>query len=192
MKRFNLLTLGLAATLGLGTAQAATLNIDVSDTASFDTLGSSHNIVITRNAGAGVLVGSLAWNVYLTAYGDSWLQDMRVRISNTAGDGITLTLDSLQEPGSQSYMGAANLSALGLAFNLGADGLLRLEFFEDYDDAVGQVDGRWNSGTLSFDGLAAAVPEPASYGLLSLGLGALLLRHNARRSKLVHACRRCP
>ncbi|MBT9491421.1 MAG: PEP-CTERM sorting domain-containing protein [Paucibacter sp.] len=192
MKLPTLLTLGLAATLGLGSTQAATLNIDVSDTASFDALGSVHNVVFTRMASAGALVGSLAWNVSLTAYGDSWLQDMRVRISNTAGDGITLTLDSLQEPGSQSYMGAANLSALGLAFNLGSDGLLRLEFFEDYDDAVGQIDGRWTAGTLSFDGLAAAVPEPASYGLLSLGLGALLLGHNARRSKLDHARRRCP
>ena len=84
MKLANLLTLGLAATLGLGAAQAATLNIDVSDTASFDALGSSHNVVITRTASAGALVGSLAWNVSLTAYGESWLQDMRVRISNTA------------------------------------------------------------------------------------------------------------
>jgi hypothetical protein len=80
----------LALAVGaLGTAQAATLDIDVSNTLSFDALGAANNVVITRTASAGALVSALAWNVNLTAYGDSWLQDMRVRISNTAGDGVT-------------------------------------------------------------------------------------------------------
>ncbi len=177
----------IAATTGVGAAHATspstTLSIDVSNTASFDALGAAPNVVLTRSALAGAWVSQIAWNVSLSAYGESWLQDMRVRIANTAGEGITLTLDSLQEPGSKSYIGSANLSELGHAFQLGADGLLRLEFFEDYDDAVGQIDGRWDSGTLSFDGIAAAVPEPASYGLLSLGL-LWLLGHNARRPML--------
>jgi hypothetical protein len=43
---------------------------------------------------------------------------------------------------------------------------------------AGQADGRWNAGTLSFDGLAAAVPEPSSYALLGLGL---LMIGGARR-----------
>ncbi|MCV2354311.1 PEP-CTERM sorting domain-containing protein [Paucibacter sp. B2R-40] len=184
MKILNALRLSLGAltmpALALGAAHAATLSIDVSNTASFDALGASANTVITRSVAPNSMINSLEWNVSLSAFGDSWLQDMRVRIGNSAGDGITLTLDSLQEPGTKSYIGSADLNALGFAFQLAGDGLLRLEFYEDYDDVTGVADGQWNSGTLSFAGISA-VPEPNSYGLLAVGL--LALGHNARRCR---------
>lgn len=160
-------------------ASAAGLQIDVGGTQSFDEMGASANAVITRQIAADALISGFEWNVSLSAYGESWLQDMSLRISNSAGVGVTLVLDSAQQAGTQHYAGSADLSELGLDFRVGADGLLRLEFFESYDDAVGLADGQWNSGTLSFSGVTAAVPEPASYGLLGLGL--LVIGGAARR-----------
>jgi hypothetical protein len=168
----RLAALALAAAALAGTsAQAVDVVVDVASAQSVDELGQAGNTVITRDIGAYALVGSLAWNVTLTAYDPSWLQDMRLRIANTQGVGITLTLDSLQAAGTKQYIGSGNLVDLGLSFAAAGDGILRLEFFESYKDfGPGVADGQWDSGTLSFSVMPAAVPEPAVAGLLALGL----------------------
>ncbi len=64
-----------------------------------------------------------------------------------------------------------------LSFAVGSDGLLRLEFYETYDD-VGIQDGMWNSGTLTLG--VTAVPEPGTYGLMALGMVGVLLAARRR------------
>lgn len=71
-------------------------------------------------------------------------------------------------------------------FNVGADGLLRIEFYElrEKNFAANLPDGRWVSGSLTFDVTAAPVPEPQGYALLGAGLLALgFLRVRSRRNE---------
>lgn len=94
-------------------------------------------------------------------------------------------------PGTGSYANSLDLVAAGLSFNVGADGILRLEFYENFDDADG-ADGIWNFGTFTFNTDADAptvpgtdVPEPAT-GML-MGAGLALIGYTARRRKGANA-----
>lgn len=92
-------------------------------------------------------------------------------------------------PGTGSYADSADLIASGLAFEVGADGLLRLEFFEDFNDSSVSPDGIWNFGTITFDVTGdnvpvdpgTDIPEPAT-GML-MGAGLTLIGFTARRRR---------
>ena len=97
----------------------------------------------------------------------------KVAIETSGADAINLAPDVIDGfSGIGSYSGFFDLAGLGLA--AGADGLLRLEFSEIYKDfALDVVEGRWVSGSLTFDVTAGAVPEPGSAALALLALGGL-------------------
>lgn len=67
---------------------------------------------------------------------------------------------------------------------VGDDGLLSLEYFETVVDG-GLPDSIWNSGTITvtYDAVAAAVPEPATWGMMTLGL-ALVAGTMRRRTRV--------
>ena len=73
-----------------------------------------------------------------------------------------------------------DLVGLGLSFTANANGLVRFEFFESYDDAAVNPDGIWNSGALTLQ--VVAIPEPANYALMAMGLFAVAAV--ARRRKV--------
>ena len=171
--------LAAAALLSMGNmagANAAThsLAIDVAGAQSVGLAGTPGNTVKSFNVGANALITSVDWQVTLTAFGASWLSDMELRFGSSASnDGVWFTPGSDNHNGSMTYAGTANLAELGLAFQVQADGILRLEFSELMkDQGPGIADGQWDVGLVTV-GITSAVPEPESYGLMALGLLAL-------------------
>lgn len=161
-------------------ALGSALSIDVAGAQSVGLAGTPGNTVLNFQVGAGALISSLDWNVTLTAFGASWLSDMELRFSSSAGnDGVWLTPGSEGFAGTMSYSGAVNLLDAGLAFAVQSDGILRVEFAETMKDlAPGVPDGQWDAGQIKI-GITSAVPEPSSYALMAFGL--LALRGGLRR-----------
>jgi hypothetical protein len=157
--------------------------VDVTGINSIATQGTPGNIVRTFNVGAGASVIGIGWNVNVTAFDPSWLSELVVGFGSSSANEVNLSVgvgDDL--PGTMSYSsaGIVDLVALGLNFNVGADGIVRLEFFEGFDDSAVSPDGIWNSGSLTIQ--VAAIPEPSTYATMALGLLAVggLARRKAR------------
>lgn len=143
---------------------------------SWDAPGSPNNQVFFVNVGAGVAVNGMGWDVSLTAFGLSWRNELRVLVTDSSAlGGFNLAPGTDGSPGGPTTY-SSNGGILKLAnYNIPdvvalGDGLIRLEFFESYDDGVNVQDGVWNSGFLFLQ----VVPTPASAGLLGLaGVGLL-------------------
>jgi hypothetical protein len=144
---------------------------------SWDEIDETPNVVLVFDLPAGAWIGQLGWNLTVTTAAESWLSEPTLRITNSAGQGLHLTPGSgVDQPGMAGYTGSRNLAADSLAFAVGADGKLLIQFFERYDDLPGAIDARVH-GTLHFGGLqVSAVPEPSSYALMALGVLAVALR----------------
>jgi hypothetical protein len=175
-----LVSLSFFACASLG---AAPLTIDVAGIESYGEIGDAGNTVLTFNVGANSTVTSINYSVNLTANDPSWLSEFGLAFTDSTGfDGVVFNPgfgDTFE--GTDTYSGSADLIDFGLSFNVGADGLLRLEFYEDFDDFVG-ADGIWNFGSITFgiEPELAAVPEPST--ALLLGAGIMLIGYGRRRS----------
>lgn len=160
---------------------AAPLVVDVSGIQSNSTYFNAENTVLTIDVGANATITSFAYTVNLTAFAPSLLAEMGIAVSEssvTQGFFFNPAINDVRS-GTGSYADSFDLEALGLAFQVGSDGILRLEFYDDVDNLAGP-DGQWNFGTLTFGVEPAGgpdepgeVPEPASVLLLAAGLGAL-------------------
>jgi hypothetical protein len=152
----------------------------VTGIASGGTLGDAANVVALLDIGAGSVLTSVGWSVSLTASSPSWLSEIAVQFSpSTVNQDLAISLapSTSNAAGTASYTGSTDLVPANLSFAVGSDGLLRLEFYETYDDA-GIQDGMWNSGTLTLG--VTAVPEPGTYGLMALGMVGVLLAARRR------------
>jgi hypothetical protein len=146
--------------------------INVAGIASYGEEGDAENITRSINIGPGSTVVGIGWDVGVTAVSPSWLSELQVSFGGSTGlRSLYLSVGvGSNSSGTQSYTsgGVVDLVGLNLSFAVGADGVLKLEFLEGFDDAVVPYDGIWNSGTLTLEVLA--VPEPSTYGLMALGL----------------------
>jgi hypothetical protein len=188
LRSLNKLLVGLSMFV-CASAFATPFTVNLSNIDSYGAFGDEGNTVITLNVGANATIIGMSYNVNVTAYSPSYLSELGLAFTNNAvTDGVLLTPGFADEgPGTGTYADTLDLILEGLSFSVDADGILRLEFYEDYSDEL-FPDGIWNFGTLTFitDGIdvpppSGDVPEPAS-GLL-IGAGLALMGYTARRRR---------
>jgi len=189
LKTFSKLLVGLSFLASASAfAVPTTVSVNFSGIESHGYIGDPDNVVSFIDVGANSRVTSIAFDVSLTAFDPSWLADMIVGFERTdflAGLYLRPAFDA-PFPGAGSYSGFGDLIELGLDFTVAEDGLLRIEFFEDWDDLFG-VDGIWESASFTI-GLEtidepAPVPEPASALLLAAGLATMRYAGRRRATK---------
>lgn len=190
LRSLKKLLVGLSM-LVCSSAFAVPFVVNVGGIESFGELGDASNTVFTLNVGAGSRITGVSYNINVTAFNPSYLSELGLFFSDSDQfDGLYFTPGfENAEPGTSTYADSVDLVALGLAFEVGADGILRLEFFEDFDDGSVTPDGIWNFGTITFDVTGnnvpvdpgTDIPEPAT-GML-LGAGLALMGITARRRR---------
>lgn len=167
---------------------AAPLTIDVTGIESIAGLDDPANTVLLLNVGANSRITSVSYNVNITAIPNSYLSEIALLFENTDSSGFFTLLpgydgdDPVNTPGTGNY---SEFADLGQGLTVGADGILRLQFFEDGTDDLPGADGIWNFGTITFEVEAAQapgeVPEPST--TLLMGAGLAMLGYAGRRRR---------
>jgi hypothetical protein len=163
-----------SAQVAVGPAAAAEFVFDVAGIRSFDGLGDPDNVIRMLNVGPNSRVVGIGWDVTLFADSPSYLSELAVQFGTSTSNTVSLTPGAEDEfPGTANYSsdGIVDLVGLGFDFAVNADGTLRMEFFESFDDFSNDWDGEWLSGTLTIK--TVPIPEPGTYAMMLLGLGAV-------------------
>ncbi len=154
-----------------------TRDVSLVDVASWDTFGDSSNVVMLidmaalfgLSSGSAIDLNGIAWDVTINTVGASWLSEARMEITDqaiSAGLGLTVGIgNDFAGTGTFTSAGVLKLQDAGLPDLILADGILRLEFWETFDDVADEIDAFLN-GTLT---LQSSVPAPSGVALLGLG-----------------------
>lgn len=174
-----------ALTLCSSVAGAAVFTLDVSGVESWDGLDSPNNAAFVIDlaaelgfaSGTTLIVDAVGFDVTidsLSPLGTSWLSEATVALERTdLTDGLFLAPgigNDFSGVDSFSSSGLIDLAALDLDFRL-QDGLLSVQFFEGFDDAIDAIDAIWLDGTIDIS--ARVIPLPAAVWLFAGGLLAL-------------------
>lgn len=189
LKSFSKLLVGLSFLVSASAfAIPTTITVELENIPSYGELGDPDNFFGYIDVGANSTITSIGFDVNLTAFAPSWLSELRVAIERSdLLDGVLVPVSSVLDAGTGNFSGFYDLVALGFDFQVGADGLLRFEFYESFDDFFG-ADGIWNFGNLyigvdTTEAPPSDVPEPASVLLLAAGLATMRYAGRRRAAK---------
>lgn len=118
--------------------------------------GDPSNSIITLDIGAGNEMTGAAADASVTAFDPSYLSEATVTFSSsTPGDAnaINLTVSNTAGPGTEEVTteGVLLFGDFGLPnIPVNADGILRLEFNESFDDDTVDPDSQWNDAAAPF------------------------------------------
>jgi hypothetical protein len=169
--RKTVLVSATVALFGMATAGHAQFitNVDASNVDSFAGQGNANNTVLTVELAANAHVTGIGWDMILTTFLGSWASEATIAFGSTDEDFLFLA------PGSGVNTGVINapytsggildLVDLELDFFVGADGVLRLEFFESFVDSQTEPDARWQAGSTI---AVQWVPAPGAIALLGV------------------------
>jgi hypothetical protein len=189
-KSLILLAAAMAGSAPAGAAEVVNLAIDRINSDGIS--GGPENVVRDFTIGAGARITGVGWDVQMTAFAPSKLSEAALEIIGTNGEGFYIS-PGFSDPiaGTRTYTSFTDIEELGLGFNIGADGILRMRFFEWVDQAGLSPDAIWESGSVYVvyePANAAAVPEPASWAMMILGIGATGVAMRRRRTAVPAAC----
>lgn len=119
---------------------------------SWDAIDDADNIVINLNIGAGNTLTGVGWDIGIATVGDSWLSEATIQHSDSTGsadmNAINLNVGAGNDtPGDQDFSSGGAI--VDFSDNMlpdvvaGADGILRLQLFEAFDDNADAIDASY-------------------------------------------------
>jgi hypothetical protein len=144
------------------------LSVDYTGVQTNAAFGNPANEVFNYNIGANSQVVGVSWDINIETIGGSYLSEARFRVTDSAmTTGVSISAGfGVDNPGNQTFSsgGFLSLTDLALDFAVGADGILRVEFWESFVDNAGTGDAII-TGNVSFQ----YIPTPGSFAVLGLG-----------------------
>lgn len=124
---------------------------------SWDGLDDTDNIIIDLDIGAGNALTGVGWDIGIASVGASWLSEPTILHSDSTGsadpNGINLTVGIGNDgPGDEDFSSGGVFVVF--ADNMlpdvvaGADGILRLQIFEGFDDVPDAVDANMRNAAM--------------------------------------------
>ncbi len=172
--------------------------IHINNIDSLDGLDDPDNVVLDFFIGAGNELTGLSWDINIATAGVSWLSDATIQFSSSDGSADPNAFNLAPGFG-QNMPGAMDFSSNGIVpfasipmnnVVVNADGILRLQFFESFDDVSDVPDAIWNeaanssvcpgiflqcSDQISCGWVVDLAPPPPIPSLSSWGIWVLLL-----------------
>ncbi len=160
----------MTAVSGLAQAQ---LVIDVSGYEFVDGLGDADNQILEVFIGASWEITEISWDLNLTTLTDpnasfpSWASEANIDFNGQLNLQVSGTAAGVVNENNAGTSGPISLI-------LGADGLLRMEFWESFDDSPGMADAFLGEGS------TITIPIPTPGPLAAVGIGGLFAARRKR------------
>ncbi|MCH8807007.1 MAG: PEP-CTERM sorting domain-containing protein [Planctomycetes bacterium] len=152
-----------AITAIVGGALAQSVVVDITGVESRDEQGNPINVVLGVDLGLpNAEVTGIAWDLLFTPNSPSWTSEPHMTFGDTGGSNA-YDWDMGNWGGVNNSTPITLVGSDSTSFFVGGDGILQIEFWEDFVDFPGLADGVYGSSlTIRF------VPEPSSLALLGL------------------------
>jgi len=127
--------------------------VDMTGINSWDSLDDADNVFIDVDISSSLKVVGVAWDVGIASIGDSWLADASVLVSNSSGsaDANAVILSpgfQVEAPGNQEFSSGGVVMFADEELpevEPNGDGIVRLQFFEGFDDLPDAIDSEWRN-----------------------------------------------